>query len=248
LKTVARHEERLAEAGLFAAVGLWAAVMVFVAGAILIMGVESLGGALDSRSVAWVAWSVAWSVAAVSVATPVALLSAAWVTWFASPAQLGRFDLAIDVIEGVPAVALAALAWWLGSGAPWSAVGSAVVCLAIVVFPRLARAARAGCQEVPVAVLHSAMALGMSRSAAIHRVGLPWVSRSLAAGAVDGCVRAMSDVVVLLVVCEAHPELWSASAALVEEPSALPAMCGVFLLCGIMSWAAVPLRWGSPER
>ena len=157
--------------------------------------------------VAMLAGTLAVTLGAVVLATPLGVLSALFCEFYA-PRPLARwYRLVIELLAGIPSVVygfwglivLVPLIRRLHPPGPSLLAGILIV--AIMVLPTIALVAQAGIASLPSSYIQGAAALGLSRWTTIRRVVLPAARSGLAAGVMLEIGRAIGETMAVLMVC-----------------------------------------------
>jgi phosphate transport system permease protein len=168
----------------------------------------STGGFLD----AWVG-TVIVSAIAMSIAAPVGIGIAVWLTEYGRPAALARLaESTIESLAGVPSVVLALfgllifeapqlgfLSETLPNGVVYgkSFFGAGAI-LSLVALPLVVGTVREGLQAIPTHVREASYAVGKTKIATTRRVLLPASRPSVITGCMLGLGRVLGDTAVIL--------------------------------------------------
>lgn len=158
------------------------------------------------RLTAMLAGTLAVTAGAVALAAPLGLLAALFCRHYAPPWLGDAFRRLLELLAGVPSVVYGF--WGLVTLVPliarWQPPGAgllaAVLVLALMILPLVALAADAGLAQVPRPQWQAAMALGLTRWAAIRRVALPAAGPAIAAGVILQTGRALGETMAVLMV------------------------------------------------
>lgn len=151
--------------------------------------------------------TLAVTLGAVLLATPVALLSAIFVHFYAPAALAVWYRRLVTLLAGVPSVVYGF--WGLVNVVPWIAwlrppgpsLLAGILILALMILPTIAMLADAALAAVPRAYLQGAAALGLSRWATVRGVALPAARSGLVVAVLLGTGRAMGETMAVLMVC-----------------------------------------------
>jgi phosphate transport system permease protein len=144
---------------------------------------------------------------AVLLATPLGVLSAVFVHFYA-PAGVGRvYRRMIELLAGIPSVVYGF--WGLvvlvplirALHPPGPSLLAGVLILALMILPTIALMADAALAGVPQHQLRAAAALGLSRWRTVTGVVLPAARSGLYAGVILGSGRAIGETMAILMVC-----------------------------------------------
>lgn len=192
---------------LSAAAALAVTLMVLVIGILVGLGAQDLAGVHVATLSLSLAVTALLPVAALGVAAPVAIGVALWVCWLAPPPARSSGRLLIDLLGDVPPVF-----WAVGATLcpGWDrtevVVVLAVLALAAVAAPTIARRSLRALDTVPSSRMLAARALGASQAEAIVSLGLPFARRGLVRATLLGLSRALADsVIAVVVVSVLHP-------------------------------------------
>lgn len=158
-------------------------------------------------------------VMSLAVALPVGLLSAIYLSEYAPPRVRGVIKPALEVLEGIPTVAIGLFAFaflrplaetvlpflpWQG---PFS-IGVASVAVGLLIVPLIASVSDDAMRAVPRSLREGAYALGSSKFEVTVRVVLPAAISGIVAAVVLGASRAVGETMVVLLAAGAgRPQL-----------------------------------------
>ncbi len=150
--------------------------------------------------------SLAATIGAVALATPLGLLSAAFVVFVAPPRIAGLYRRVIELLAGVPSVVYGF--WGVTVLAPlirmWRPPGQSllagVLILTIMILPTIALLSETALRSAPRASIRGAAALGLSRWAMIRGVVLPTARGGIFAGVLLATGRAIGETMAVLMV------------------------------------------------
>jgi phosphate transport system permease protein len=156
-----------------------------------------------SGGIAPIIVSTLWVLAiALTVALPLGLGSALWLHSFtAGGGRLSRtVRLLLDILAGVPSIVFglfgaACFCIWMGMG---FSILSGGLTLACMILPLLIRTTEMGLAAVPADWQRGALALGLSRTAALRCVLLPVAMPAILAGLMLSIGRILAETAVLL--------------------------------------------------
>jgi phosphate transport system permease protein len=135
---------------------------------------------------------------ATAMALPVGILAALYLTEFAKPGVRGAIGLALDVLNGVPAIVVGIFVYGLlvlGHGQSAFAGGFA---LAVLMLPLITRATMEVLALVPASLREASLALGVPRWRTTLSVVLPQSVGGIVTGAVLAVARAAGETAPLL--------------------------------------------------
>ncbi len=143
---------------------------------------------------------------ALILATPLAIASALFSRYYAPSVVAVWYRRLIELLAGIPSVVYGF--WGLTTLAPLIAslhppgvsLLTAILVLALMIFPTIALTVDAALISVPVAYHKGAMALGLSRWGMIKGVVLPAAQSGIAAGVMLGAGRAIGETMAVLMV------------------------------------------------
>lgn len=153
-----------------------------------------------------IAGSLLATCGALIIAVPLGFLCALFSRYYASPAIARAFTSLLAVFAGIPSVAIGL--WGLTVLTPlireWSPPGQSLLAasavLAIMIVPTIALLAEAALAAVPAPYMHGAVALGLSRWAAIWGVALPAARSGLVTAVLLATGRAIGETMAVLMV------------------------------------------------
>jgi phosphate transport system permease protein len=151
----------------------------------------------------------------ISLALPLAVVSALWVNEYGRPTWLARVvESTIEVVAGTPDIVFALFGLALfqtqlfapfsftasGGGVFGRSFFAAGTMMSLIALPPIFVATRDGLQSIPMHMREAAFALGKTRIATIRRVLIPAVRSNIATGVTLGVSRIIGDtaIVVLL--------------------------------------------------
>jgi phosphate transport system permease protein len=151
----------------------------------------------------------------ISLALPLAVVSALWVNEYGRPTWLARVvESTIEVVAGTPDIVFALFGLALfqtqllapfsftasGGGVFGRSFFAAGAVMSLIALPPIFVATRDGLQSIPMHMREAAFALGKTRIATIRRVLLPSLRSNIATGVTLGVSRIIGDtaIVVLL--------------------------------------------------
>jgi phosphate transport system permease protein len=150
---------------------------------------------------------------AMSVALPVGIAIAVWLSEYARPAALARVaESTIEMIAGTPSIVLALFGILLfespalgflsrssGGVVFGRSFFAAAAMLSLVALPLVVANVRAGLQAIPSHVREASYALGKTKIATTRRVLLPAARPSVLTGAMLGAGRVIGDTAIIVV-------------------------------------------------
>ena len=147
------------------------------------------------------------SFAAISVAAPLGILSAAFCQFYA-PLRVARwYRLMIELMAGVPSVVFGL--WGLvvlvpiiaRIHPPGQSLFTGIVILTLMILPTVALLSDAALASVPRSYLQGAAALGLSRATTTLSVVIPAARSGLVTAVLLGLVRAIGETMAVVMVC-----------------------------------------------
>lgn len=150
--------------------------------------------------------TLAATLGAVLLATPIGLASALFSAFYAPPALAKLYRRLIELLAGIPSVVfgfwgLTTLAPWIGRWRPpGQSLLTAVLILAIMIVPTIALLSDAAMRAAPRPGLQAAAALGLSRWATIRAAILPAARGGLVAALFLAAIRALGETMAVLMV------------------------------------------------
>lgn len=144
---------------------------------------------------------------AVLVATPLGVLSAAFLHFYAPKRLAVYYRRLIELLAGIPSVVYGF--WGLVTlvplinrvHPPGASLLAGIAILSIMILPTIALMADAAMANVPRAYLHGAAALGLSRWGTLRGVVLPAARSGLFTGVILETGRAIGETMAILMVC-----------------------------------------------
>lgn len=143
---------------------------------------------------------------ALLLATPLGIASALFSRYYAPLFLAGCYRRLIELLAGIPSVVygfwgLITLAPLIGRlHSPGVSLLTAILVLTLMILPTVALTADAALAAVPVAYLHGAAALGLSRWGLISGVSLPAARSGIIAGTLLAAGRAIGETMAVLMV------------------------------------------------
>jgi phosphate transport system permease protein len=150
----------------------------------------------------------------ISIATPVGVGVAAWLSEYRRPAWLARLvESAIEMIAGVPSVLLAIfgllvfaphllafLSQTTGGGVVYGkSFVIAGIMMSVLALPLLVAATREGLAQIPRHLREASYALGKTRATTLRRVLLPAIRTDITAGVTLGIGRIVGDTAIVVI-------------------------------------------------
>lgn len=150
--------------------------------------------------------SLAVTIGAVVVATPLGIVSALFARFWAPPTVARWHRRALELLAGIPSVVYGL--WGLDTLVPlvarWQPPGAslfaALVILALMILPTVALTSTAALASVDPNVLRGGAALGLDRTAIALRLALPAARGGVATGVVLATARALGETMAVLMV------------------------------------------------
>ncbi len=143
----------------------------------------------------------------VLIATPVGIISAIFLQFYAPATVAGLYRRLIELLAGIPSVVygfwgLVVLTPLIGKvHPPGPSLLAGIAILTVMILPTMALVADASLAKVPVSYIQGAAALGLSRWATIRRVVLPAAKSGLFTGLILETGRAIGETMAILMVC-----------------------------------------------
>ena len=141
------------------------------------------------------------------LAAPLGILSAVFCHFYAPPCVNRWYRRMIELLAGIPSVVFGF--WGLVVLVPiiaaWHPPGpsllAGILILTLMILPTIMLIAHSSISHVPMAYIHSAIALGLSRWAIVWHVVLPASRIGLLTGIFLGMARALGETLAILMVC-----------------------------------------------
>ncbi|WP_028649174.1 phosphate ABC transporter permease subunit PstC [Nocardiopsis sp. CNT312] len=158
-------------------------------------------------------------VTALAVSIPIGLASAIYLSEYASPSVRKVVKPVLEVLEGIPTVAIGLFAFFfmrplaesLFPFFPWEtpfSIGVAGMAVGLLIVPLVASVAEDAMRSVPSGLREGAYALGASKMRVTLRVVFPAAISGIIAGIVLGTSRAIGETMVVLIAAGAgNPNL-----------------------------------------
>ncbi|MDH3504468.1 MAG: phosphate ABC transporter permease subunit PstC [Nitrospirota bacterium] len=162
----------------------------------------------DSYQLTPMIWGTIWATAgSVLLASPLGILSALFCHFYAPPLLSRWYRRMVELLAGIPSVVFGF--WGLVVLVPligrWHPPGpsllAGILILTLMIIPTIMLVAHASIAHVPVAYIHSASALGLSRWSMIWHIILPTTKVGLLTGILLGLARALGETMAVLMVC-----------------------------------------------
>jgi phosphate transport system permease protein len=156
---------------------------------------------------------------ALSVAIPVGLLSAVYLSEYAPPRVRRVIKPALEVLEGIPTVAIGLFAFWflrpvaeeLFPFLPWSgpfSIGIAGMAVGLMIVPLVASISEDAMRAVPQSLREGGYALGTGKLKVSTRIVFPAALSGIVAAIVLASSRAIGETMVVLIAAGAgNPNL-----------------------------------------
>ena len=146
-------------------------------------------------------------IGAVAIATPIGILSAIFINYYA-PAKIAQsYRMVLGLIAGIPSVVygfwgLVVLVPIIGQiEPPGPSLLAGILILSIMILPTIALVSDSSLANVPREYMDSAASLGLSRWTTIRRIILPSAKSGLFTGTVLQTGRAIGETMAVLMVC-----------------------------------------------
>ncbi len=154
-----------------------------------------------------VAGTLAVTLGAVLVATPLGVLAAVFCNAYAPRSVARPYRRLLELAAGIPSVVYGF--WGLVTlvpliarvEPPGASLLAGIAIVGLMILPTVALIAEASLAAVPAAYLHGAAALGLTRFATTRRVLLPAARGGIAAGVFLATARALGETMAVLMVC-----------------------------------------------
>jgi len=146
-------------------------------------------------------------VGSVLIATPLGILSAIFVNYYAPPKIAQSYRGVLGLLAGIPSVVygfwgLVVLVPLIGElEPPGPSLLAGILILSIMILPTIALVADSSIGSVPKEYMTSAASLGLSRWTAIRRIILPSAKSGLFTGTILETGRAIGETMAVLMVC-----------------------------------------------
>ena len=144
--------------------------------------------------------------AAMTLAAPFGLLSAVFLTFYASPRVAGLYRRLLELLAGIPSVVYG---FWgltvvvpaiMRMAPPGSSLLAAAVVLALMVFPTITLIATSSLQAVPRQQYYCARSLGFAKEASIWKIMVPLAAPGLTVSMILGLARAAGETMAVMMV------------------------------------------------
>lgn len=147
------------------------------------------------------------SIAAILLAAPLGVLSAAFCQFYAPPRFARWYRLMIELMAGVPSVVFGL--WGLvvlvpviaRIHPPGQSLFTGIIILALMILPTIALLSDAALASVPRSYWQGAAALGLSRATTTMSVMIPAARSGLVTAVLLGLVRAIGETMAVVMVC-----------------------------------------------
>jgi len=146
-------------------------------------------------------------VGSVLIATPLGILSAIFMNYYAPPKIAQSYRMVLGLLAGIPSVVygfwgLVVLVPLIGRlEPPGPSLLAGILILSIMILPTIALVADSSLANVPGEYITSAASLGLSRWTTIRRVILPSAKSGLFTGTILETGRAIGETMAVLMVC-----------------------------------------------
>ncbi|MBA3613498.1 MAG: phosphate ABC transporter permease subunit PstC [Nitrospirales bacterium] len=162
----------------------------------------------DAYRLTAMVWGTLWAtVGSVLLATPLGILSALFCHFYAPPLLSRWYRRMVELLAGIPSVVfgfwgLVVLVPMIGRWhPPGPSLLAGILILTLMILPTIMLVAHASIAQVPVAYIHSATALGLTRWSLIWHVILPTSQVGLFTSVLLGSARALGETMAVLMVC-----------------------------------------------
>ena len=200
---------RLTEGGMIASAVIAVGLLALVVYTVVVRGASAISFAFLTQSPQVVgngggqAPVIVGSIALVLIATalsmPIAILTALYLTEFASSRVANVVRVSLDVLNGVPSNVIGVFVFGLlVAGSHHQSGFAGALGLAIIMLPLIARATQEMLRLVPLGLREAAEALGVSRWRTVFGVLLPSVVGGVLTGTVLAVARAAGETAPLL--------------------------------------------------
>lgn len=148
-----------------------------------------------------VAASLAITLGALAVATPLGIASALFCRYYAPPRVAPAYRRLVELLAGIPSVVYGF--WGLVVLVPFltHSLLAGIVILALMVLPTIALIADARLANLPPEYVRGGAALGLTRWGTIRRVVLPAARSGLVTAVILAGARAVGETMAVLMVC-----------------------------------------------
>jgi phosphate transport system permease protein len=186
-------------------------ILALVLGTVLFHGLSQLDASFFTKSSALfgekggIADALVGSLIVVGMATvmavPIAILVAIYIAEYAGPKAASFFRVALDVLNGVPAIIVGIFIYGLlvvghGQSAIYGAMS-----LAILMIPMVARATQEVLELVPRHLREASLALGVPRWRTVYSIVLPTAIGGMLTGIVIAVARVAGETAPLIFTC-----------------------------------------------
>ena len=150
--------------------------------------------------------SVLLMLGAVALASPLAVLTAVFLRFYAPTYVIEIGRRIIEVLAAMPSVVygLWGLVVLVPIVAAWQQPGASLIAgilvLSLMIFPTVTIVIHSGLTAMPPRYLEAAQALAMSRAYMVRQIALPAVKASIAAGITLGAARAIGETMAVMMV------------------------------------------------
>jgi phosphate transport system permease protein len=135
---------------------------------------------------------------ATAIAAPIGILTALFLTEFASGKPARVVQSAIDLMQGLPSIIVGVLVFGLLVAGSGQSGYAASIALAIIMLPLIARASQEVIGRVPTSLREAATALGVGRWRTIRGVVLPEARAGIVTGVILAVARAAGETAPLV--------------------------------------------------
>lgn len=154
-----------------------------------------------------IAASLLLTLSATAIATPVAILFAIFMAFYAGKRVRKAMQLLVDVCAAIPTIIYAF--WGLmtvvpfitGISGPGTSLLAGSLVLAMMIFPTITVLTHSAISAVPGHYFYAGAALGVQRASMIRHIVLPSAKGGIIAAVILGAARAIGETMVVLVLC-----------------------------------------------
>jgi phosphate transport system permease protein len=140
-------------------------------------------------------------VLATAMALPIGILTALYLTEFASPRVASAIRLALDLLNGLPTIVVGLFVFGLLVVGHYQSGFAGAFALSIIMLPLIARATQEVLLQVPLALREAADALGVSHWRTVRGIVLPAARGGILTATVLALARAAGETAPLIFTC-----------------------------------------------
>jgi phosphate transport system permease protein len=140
-------------------------------------------------------------VLATAMALPIGILTALYLTEFASPKVASAIRLALDLLNGLPTIVVGLFVFGLLVVGHYQSGFAGAFALSIIMLPLIARATQEVLLQVPLALREAANALGVSHWRTVRGIVLPAARGGILTATVLAVARAAGETAPLIFTC-----------------------------------------------